>query len=39
MPKEYNVTLDQVVEVMGEEFRKAVDKYFDFLQKTVSSYR
>jgi hypothetical protein len=38
MPKEYNVTPDQVVEVMGEEFRKAVDKYFDLLQKTVSSY-
>ena len=38
MSKEQNVTLDQVVEVMGEEVRKAVDKYFDFLQKTVSSY-
>jgi hypothetical protein len=38
MPKEQKVTLDQVVEVMGEEVRKAVDKYFDFLQKTVSSY-
>ena len=38
MPKEQNVTLDQVVEVMGEEARRALDKYFDFLQKTVSSY-
>jgi hypothetical protein len=38
MPKEQKVTLDEVVEVMGGEVRKAVDKYFDFLQKTVSSY-
>ena len=38
MPKEQNVTLDQVVEVIGGEVRKAVDKCFDFLQKTVSSY-
>jgi hypothetical protein len=38
MPKEQKVTLDEVVEVMGAEVRKAVDKYFDFLQKTVSSY-
>jgi hypothetical protein len=38
MPKEYKVTLDEVAEVMREEVRKAADKYFDFLQKTVSSY-
>ncbi len=38
MPKGQNVTLDQVVEVIGAEVRKAVDKYFDFLQKTVPSY-
>ena len=38
MPKEQKVTLDEVVEVIGGEVRKAVDKYFDFLQKTVSSY-
>jgi Phasin protein len=38
MPKEQKVTLDEVVEVLGGEVRKAVDKYFDFLQKTVSSY-
>jgi hypothetical protein len=37
MPKEQKVT-DEVVEVIGGEVRKAVDKYFDFLQKTVSSY-
>jgi hypothetical protein len=38
MAKEYKVTLDEVAEVMREEVRKAADKYFDFLQKTVSSY-
>jgi hypothetical protein len=38
MPIEQRVTLDEVVEVLGGEVRKAVDKYFDFLQKTVSSY-
>ena len=38
MPIEQKVTLDEVVEVMGGEVRKTVDKYFDFLQKTVSSY-
>ena len=39
MPKQQkNVTLDEVVEIMGGEVRKAVDKYFRFLQKTVSSY-
>jgi hypothetical protein len=38
MPKEQTVTLDEVVEAIGGEVRKSVDKYFDFLQKTVSSY-
>ncbi len=38
MPIEQKVTLDEVVEVLGGEVRKAVDKYFDFLQKTISSY-
>jgi hypothetical protein len=38
MPKDQKVTLDEVVEVIGGEVRKAGDKYFDFLQKTVSSY-
>ena len=38
MPKDQMVTLDEVVEVIGGEVRKAGDKYFDFLQKTVSSY-
>ena len=37
MPKEHKVTLDDVAEIIGGEVRKAVDKYFDFLQKTVSS--
>ena len=32
MPKEQKVTLDEVMEAIGGEFRKAVDKYFDFLQ-------
>jgi len=35
---DWNVTLDQVTEVFREEVRKTTDKYFDFLQKTVSSY-
>jgi hypothetical protein len=38
MPKEQKVTLDEVVEVIGGEVRKAGDKYFDLLQKTVSAY-
>jgi hypothetical protein len=38
MPIEQKVTLDEFAEVLGGEVRKAVDKYFDFLQKTVSSY-
>jgi hypothetical protein len=37
MPIEQKVTLDEVVVVLGGEVRKAVDKYFDILQKTVSS--
>jgi hypothetical protein len=35
MPKEQ---IDEVVEVIGGEVRKEMDKYIDFLQKTVSSY-
>jgi hypothetical protein len=38
MSKDQKVTLDEVVEVIGGEVRKAGDKYFDLLQKTVSSY-
>jgi hypothetical protein len=35
---DWNVTLDQFTELLREEVLKSVDKYFDFLQKTVSSY-
>jgi len=35
---DWNITLDQVTDVTRAEVRKAVDKNFDFLQKTVSSY-
>ena len=35
---DWNVTRDQVVDLIREEFCGAVDKYFDFLQKTISSY-
>jgi hypothetical protein len=35
---DWNITLDQFMEQVREEVRKAVDKYFDFLQKTVSSH-
>src|ERR1700728_4131204 len=35
---DWNITLDQVTEVMRGEIRKAVDKNFDLLQKSVSSY-
>lgn len=35
---DWNITLDQVTEVMRGEIRKAVDKHLDLLQKTVSSY-
>jgi hypothetical protein len=42
MPNEnmldWKVTLDQVAEVTRGEVCRAVDKYLDFLQKTVSSY-
>jgi hypothetical protein len=38
MPKDQKVTLDEVVELIGGEVRKAGDKYFDVLQKTASSY-
>ena len=38
MQKDFTITLDQVEEYIREEARKAVNKYFDFLQKTVSSY-
>jgi hypothetical protein len=35
---DWNVTLDQVTEVMRGEIRKAVNKNFDLIQKSVSSY-
>ena len=35
---DWNITLDQFTDQVREEVRKSVDKYFDFLQKTVSSY-
>jgi hypothetical protein len=35
---DWNITLDQFAEQVREEIRNTVDKYFDFLQKTVSSY-
>ena len=35
---DWNVTLDQFTEQVRLEVRKTVDKYFDFLQKTVSSH-
>ena len=35
---DWGLTLDQITDQMREEIRKSVDKYFDFLQKTVSSY-
>jgi hypothetical protein len=35
---DWNVTLDQVTEVMKGEIRKAVDKNLELLQKSVSSY-
>jgi hypothetical protein len=35
---DWNITLDQVTEVMRGEIRKAVDKNLDFFQKSVSSY-
>ena len=38
MQNDFTITLDQVDEYIREEARKAANKYFDFLQKTVSSY-
>jgi hypothetical protein len=38
MQQDFAITLDHVDEYIREEARKAVNKYFDFLQKTVSSY-
>ncbi len=35
---DWNITLDQLLGQMREEACGAVDKYFDFLQKTISSY-
>jgi hypothetical protein len=35
---DWNITLDQFAEQVRDEVRKTVDQYFDFLQKTVSSY-
>jgi len=35
---DWNVTLEQLVGQIGEEVRGSVDKYFDFLQKTISSH-
>ena len=35
---DWNITLDQLTDQVREEVRKTADKYFDFLQKTVSSY-
>ena len=35
---DWNITLDQLVGLIREEVRGAADKYFDFLQKTISSY-
>src|ERR1700728_2508457 len=35
---DWNITLDQFTDQVREEVRKAADKYFDFLQKAVSSY-
>ena len=35
---DWGITLDQLTDQMREEIRKSLDKYFDFLQTTVSSY-
>ncbi|MGD0419240.1 MAG: phasin family protein [Xanthobacteraceae bacterium] len=35
---DWNVTLDQFVGLVREEMLKSVDKYLDFLQKTISSH-
>lgn len=34
----WKITVDQFEAQLREEVRKSVDKYLDFLQKTVSSY-
>ena len=36
-PTDWNISLDQVVDLIREEVCGAVDKYCDLLQKTVSS--
>jgi hypothetical protein len=35
---DWNITLDQLLEQIREEVRRSMDKYFDSLQKTISSY-
>ena len=35
---DWNITLDQLVDQIREEVCGAVDKHFDFFQKTISSY-
>jgi hypothetical protein len=35
---DWNVTLEQLVGLIREEVRGSMDKYLDFLQKTISSY-
>ena len=35
---DWNITLDQLVDQIGEEVRGSMDKYFDFLQKQVSTH-
>jgi len=35
---DWNITLEQLVEQIGEEVRGSMDKYFDFLQKKVSTH-
>jgi len=35
---DWNITLDQLVDVIREEVRGSVDKYLDFLEKTISSH-
>jgi hypothetical protein len=35
---DWNITVDQLTAQVREEVGKTVDRYFDFLQKTVSSH-
>jgi hypothetical protein len=35
---DWNITLDQLMEQIRLEVRGSMDKYLDFLQKTISSY-